>query len=176
MSLLFLYGTCGFFWAREAITSPKAERDLLICCASFSLSPVTSDLSTLSLPARSTRCIQPRRMVSDVKSLPWTCTVKQLPPHKLELIAVKDSLTYAQRDKERRVSYLWERLLRSLSAVAPTARFLCPRFIRSITSDVDDTETRFASGTLSPVWELFRISNVLMVKKNLQLGEWTINQ
>jgi len=46
--------------------------------------------------------------------------------------------------------YLCDLLLRSLRAVAPTARFLWPRFISSITSLVDDTGTRHASGTLSP--------------------------
>lgn len=78
VSLLFLYGTWAFFWAREAITSPKAESDLLICWASLSLSPVASVLSALSLPARSTRCIQPRIMLPDTKFFPWTWTVKQL--------------------------------------------------------------------------------------------------
>jgi len=66
-----------FFWARAVITSPKQERDLLINCASFSLSPVTSDLSTRSLPARSTKCKQLRMELPDV-SLPWTCTVSTL--------------------------------------------------------------------------------------------------
>ncbi|KAJ0625376.1 hypothetical protein HanLR1_Chr01g0000911 [Helianthus annuus] len=70
--------TCAFLCASEDMTSPKADRDLLICCASFNLSPVTSDLSTRSLPARSTKCIQPRRTPPDVRSRPCTCTVKQL--------------------------------------------------------------------------------------------------
>jgi len=39
--------------------------------------------------------------------------------------------------------------------------------MRSITSNVDETGTRLASGTLSPVWELFRISNVFIAKENL---------
>nr|GMD05802.1 hypothetical protein Iba_chr06bCG9930 [Ipomoea batatas] len=55
---------------------------------------------------------------------------------------------------------LWERLLRVFMAVAPTARFFCPRFIKLMTSGVDETGTTFASGTFKPFWELLRISNV----------------
>lgn len=46
-------------------------------------------------------------------------------------------------------------------AVALTARFFWPRFIKYMTSDVDATGTRFASGTLIPFKEEFRISNVI---------------
>lgn len=43
------------FDARALITFPRADRDLLICPASFSLSPVQLVSLCLSLPARSTR-------------------------------------------------------------------------------------------------------------------------
>lgn len=65
--------------------------------------------------------------------------------------------------------YLWERLLLSFKAVDPTARFLCPSFIRSITSYVEETGTRLASGTLRPFWELFLISNVSKTLRNTKL-------
>lgn len=57
-------------------------------------------------------------------------------------------------------SYLWERLLRSFMAVEHTARFFWPRFIKSITSDVEVTGTMFASGTAIPFCELFLMSTV----------------
>lgn len=60
------------------MTSPRAESDLLICWASFNLSPTASDLSTLSLPAKSTRWRQPLRMDPVTNSLPRTWTVKTL--------------------------------------------------------------------------------------------------
>ena len=53
VSLLFLKGTCAAFRARALMQSPRAERDLLINCASFKLSPTAPDLAILSLPARS---------------------------------------------------------------------------------------------------------------------------
>jgi hypothetical protein len=77
VSLLFRYGMWEFFWAKAAMTSPKQERLLLICCASFSLSPVASDRSTLSLPARSTKYKQ-LFVASPESSSPFTCTIKIL--------------------------------------------------------------------------------------------------
>ena len=45
-------------------------------------------------------------------------------------------------------------------AVALTARFFWPRFIKLMTSEVVETGTNVASGTLIPSCELLRISNV----------------
>ncbi len=36
------------------MTLPRADRDLLMCCASLSVKPADSDLATFSEPARST--------------------------------------------------------------------------------------------------------------------------
>ena len=69
---------CELFCARADMTSPSADSDLFICWASFSLSPTASDLSTLSLPAKSTRWRQPLRMELETNSFPWTWTVKTL--------------------------------------------------------------------------------------------------
>lgn len=49
-----LYGTWQLLVAKEDITSPRAESDLLMFWASLSLSPCTSVLASLSLPAKST--------------------------------------------------------------------------------------------------------------------------
>lgn len=51
---------------------------------------------------------------------------------------------------QKQQTNLWERLLRSFMAVEQTARFFWPRFIKSITSEVDVTGTTFASGTAIP--------------------------
>jgi hypothetical protein len=56
-------------------------------------------------------------------------------------------------------------------AVEPTARFFCPKFIKFKTSAVDETGTRFASGTLIPFWEQLRISNVCVLKDHKQEQE-----
>lgn len=45
---------CELLVARADMTSPSADRDRLIFCVSFSLSPSTSVFATRSLPARST--------------------------------------------------------------------------------------------------------------------------
>ena len=78
VSLLFLYGTWAFFCAKAKITSPRADRDLFIYCASFNLSPIASDRSTLSLPARSIKWRHPREVDPFFKSNPLTCTVRML--------------------------------------------------------------------------------------------------
>ena len=128
-----------------------------MCWASLSLSPTASDFSTLSLPAKSTRWRQPLKMDPVANSFPWTWTVKTL---QRNYSAVQRPL-----HNNHRISlelwYLWERLLLSFRAVAPTARFFWPILIKSRTSRVLETGTRLASGTLSPLsWELLRMSNV----------------
>lgn len=95
------------------------------------------------------------------------CNIKKFKRTIVNIFPWNTITKIGEDNREMNRVYLWDRLLRSLRAVAPTARFLCPRFIRSITSKVDDTETRLASGTLSPLWELLRISNVLMIKGNI---------
>jgi hypothetical protein len=51
---------------------------LFIYCASFNRSPIASDRSTLSLPARSIKCKHPRDVDPFFKSTPLTCTVRML--------------------------------------------------------------------------------------------------
>jgi len=55
VSFEFRYGTCGALCWRALITSPRALRDRLMFCASFSCWPVTPDLSTRSEPAPQAR-------------------------------------------------------------------------------------------------------------------------
>ena len=50
-------------------TCSRAERDLLMCCASFNCSPTTPDLPTRSDPAKSTKCSLPLR--STPSDLGW---------------------------------------------------------------------------------------------------------
>ena len=47
----------------HAITSPREERDLLICCASFILRSSAPLFPTLSLPAKSTRFSLPDEII-----------------------------------------------------------------------------------------------------------------
>lgn len=70
--------------------------------------------------------------------------------YSIEVSLVHSEAYTTQYHKDISINHLWERLLRSFRAVAPTARFLWPRFIRLMTSEVDDTLTRLASGTLRP--------------------------
>lgn len=50
----YLNGMWLLFVVRAWITSPRADKDLLMLCASLRRSPWASLLATLSLPARST--------------------------------------------------------------------------------------------------------------------------
>lgn len=50
VSLAFLKGMWGVLLCRALMTSPSADNDLLMACASFSCAPTTSDLSTRSEP------------------------------------------------------------------------------------------------------------------------------
>mmetsp|Transcript_6099 Transcript_6099/g.25277 ORF Transcript_6099/g.25277 Transcript_6099/m.25277 type:complete len:206 (-) Transcript_6099:1785-2402(-) len=68
-------GTCVRFSSSAAMTSPRALRLLLMCCASLSLSPVASDLATRSDPARSIRCSLPVLTALIAASEPSTYTV-----------------------------------------------------------------------------------------------------
>ncbi len=43
-----LYGTWGVFNTKEFITLPSADKDLLMCCNSFSRSPSTFEFDALS--------------------------------------------------------------------------------------------------------------------------------
>mmetsp|Transcript_4419 Transcript_4419/g.16182 ORF Transcript_4419/g.16182 Transcript_4419/m.16182 type:complete len:201 (-) Transcript_4419:3185-3787(-) len=54
VNLWLRYGMCGCSDASAEITSPSAESDLLIACASLSVSPSAPDFFTRSLPAKST--------------------------------------------------------------------------------------------------------------------------
>ena len=55
VSLWLRYGMCPLLVARAEMTSPSAERDLLMDCASFSCSPADLLFFTRSEPARSTK-------------------------------------------------------------------------------------------------------------------------
>lgn len=50
----YLYGTWPFFLLRDAITSPRAERDRFMALPSSRVSPVAPVFKTRSLPPRST--------------------------------------------------------------------------------------------------------------------------
>ena len=51
VSLLLRYGTCPLLLCSEAMTSPRADRLLLMACASFSCCPATSLRAMRSEPA-----------------------------------------------------------------------------------------------------------------------------
>ena len=53
MSLLLRYGTWACLALSAEMTSPSADSDLLMCCASFSALPDASLFLTRSEPARS---------------------------------------------------------------------------------------------------------------------------
>ena len=118
----FLYGT----WAPPSLsactTSPKAESDLLMCCASFRRSPVASDFATRSDPARSTRYNTPR-VAAPVSTL---------------------------RPSTRTHTTEWLRLERRFIAVAPVARIASPSAITAATSSAVRTGRYVASGALDP--------------------------
>lgn len=47
-----------YYFESAHITSPSADKDLLICWASFNLSPDDLETATLSFPAKSTKFIE----------------------------------------------------------------------------------------------------------------------
>ena len=57
VSLLLRYGTCPFLLCSEAMTSPSADRLLLMACASLSCCPATSLLAMRSEPAGVGECV-----------------------------------------------------------------------------------------------------------------------
>lgn len=64
---------------------------------------------------------------------------------------------------------LWDLLLLSFSAVAPTALFINPILIKSNTSVVDLTGCMLASGTANPFgWEVFQIPSVCESKETME--------
>lgn len=64
---------------------------------------------------------------------------------------------------------LWDRLLLSFRAVAPTALFISPIFINSKTSAVDLTGCMLASGTANPLgWVEFQIPSVWKSKETMK--------
>ena len=77
VSFEFRNGMCVAFLLPSAlITSPSAERDLLMFCASFSLSPVASVFESRSEPAKSIRCSFPTLLVPSMRFFPLTANVK----------------------------------------------------------------------------------------------------
>lgn len=168
VSLLFRYGTWGLFCAKANMTSPRADKDLFMCWASFNLSPVASDRSTRSLPARSTRCKDPRKVDWVFWSMPHTCMVKMLPQMIYDFRMLTSNALYSLHQLKTGIEKknLWDRLLRSFNAVAPTDRFEKPNSIRSTTSDVDWTVCMVASGTANPFgWDAFTIPSVCKLRK-----------
>ena len=71
-------GTCASFFCSAAITSPSAERLLLMFCASVSACPSTPDFLGRSLPARSTRLSLPcdSRPVARLRPVTVTTTIE----------------------------------------------------------------------------------------------------
>mmetsp|Transcript_46389 Transcript_46389/g.88563 ORF Transcript_46389/g.88563 Transcript_46389/m.88563 type:complete len:307 (+) Transcript_46389:88-1008(+) len=124
VSLLLRYGTCRCFCCRAMMTSPRADSDRLMCCASLSRSPSASDLATRSLPAKSMRCMQ--------------------------LYEVRDT-EYRERGLVRAVRKMLtrecERELRSFILVAKVARAFCAVPITRKMSSGVATLTCSASGT-----------------------------
>mmetsp|Transcript_8339 Transcript_8339/g.18218 ORF Transcript_8339/g.18218 Transcript_8339/m.18218 type:complete len:283 (+) Transcript_8339:28-876(+) len=105
--------------ARASTTSPSAERDLLMCCASRSRSPMTPDFSTRSEPARSTKERRPS------SSRAWPST-SQLPS--------KESW-----------NIMWDLLERSFEAVAAVCLSRVARRSRLWTATASFTTTRLPS-------------------------------
>jgi len=68
VSLLFRYGTNFSPLESAAMTSPSAESDLLMFCASLRRSSVAPVLSARSEPARSTRLSLPSDVFFVVRS------------------------------------------------------------------------------------------------------------
>mmetsp|Transcript_31609 Transcript_31609/g.73725 ORF Transcript_31609/g.73725 Transcript_31609/m.73725 type:complete len:284 (+) Transcript_31609:352-1203(+) len=64
VKLSFLYGTCCCLLVTASITSPSADKDLLMAIASFLCSPVTSDFLSRSDPPKSMRQILPHKVSS----------------------------------------------------------------------------------------------------------------
>lgn len=62
--------------AYAAMTSPSAERLLLMCCASFSRAPVASERPTRSDPAKSTRLSMLDSLLPDRKCCAVTCVMR----------------------------------------------------------------------------------------------------
>lgn len=66
----YLYGMWPFSVASALMTSPSADSDLLIACASLRFSPSLIDFFNRSLPARSTKLSLPRD---------WFCVCVAMP-------------------------------------------------------------------------------------------------
>mmetsp|Transcript_26814 Transcript_26814/g.51083 ORF Transcript_26814/g.51083 Transcript_26814/m.51083 type:complete len:205 (-) Transcript_26814:237-851(-) len=105
--------------AYAAMTSPSAERLLLMCCASFSRAPVASERPTRSDPAKSTR-------LSMLDSL--------LPDRKCCAVTWMDTTE-------------WDLEERSFMEVWPMARLDSPSCMVATTSRVSATGLATASGT-----------------------------
>ena len=75
---LITYGTCFLsFLASAATTSPNADSDLLMFCASFRRSPVADVLLIRSDPARSMRFSFAVLTRPEILLTPFTCVVVQ---------------------------------------------------------------------------------------------------
>lgn len=70
-----LNGTCAAFNAKAWRTLPSADRDLLICIASFNLSPCACVLLTRSLPAKSKKFNLPLNCFLKALFTPLKCRV-----------------------------------------------------------------------------------------------------
>lgn len=107
VSLLFLYGMWGSPACSAAMTSPRADRDLLMLCASLSTLPVALLRPTRSDPARSSRL---SRVTTSLT--PSVCVI-------------------------RSVTSSWLRLLCSFMSVTAVARLLRPVATHSCTPTPD---------------------------------------
>jgi len=78
--------------ARADITSPSAERDLLMNCDSFNLSPSTSIFPTRSLPAKTTIHRWLLVFFPSIKFSPFTVTRNKLQTNNVVVISTTTSI------------------------------------------------------------------------------------
>mmetsp|Transcript_3440 Transcript_3440/g.6433 ORF Transcript_3440/g.6433 Transcript_3440/m.6433 type:complete len:438 (-) Transcript_3440:317-1630(-) len=121
VSLELRYGTWLLLFCSAHTTSPSAESDLLMHCASLRRSPAASECFTRSLPARSTNC-------------------------NLVHVTTPVALSVAST---RMVRISWEREECALRAVLSVARRASPTPRACITSAVQVTGTRVVLATPS---------------------------
>lgn len=139
-------GICALFVASEDITSPRAERDLFIFWVSFNLSPCTSVLAILSLPARSISHSLLLVHSPFSKFSPFTITQCML--HTMHRISNSDIMCTQKKSYHK----LWctnqcDRLLCSFALVDPTALALLPVRKASQTSFILFTWASTSPGT-----------------------------
>lgn len=118
---------CGVFVARADMTSPSAESDLLMFCASLNLSPCASVFANRSLPARSISHNLLFVHSPLIKFSPLTITQCMLKCKiSLEFRTGATIYNIAEADEKSLATYQCDRLLCSLAFVEPTTLALLP--------------------------------------------------